>query len=215
MVQISNGRSKALRKKLEILRASAGAFRKRGFDGAGMREIAAAVEMTPGNLYYYFRNKEEILYFCQDYSLDRLLKIAKAIRSNRLPAPAKLHQLIVEQMKCMLDELHGSAAHIEFHALSEPLLRKIIAKRNQYEAILRGFLTDGIRQRLFRPCDEKMVSLAILGAINWSVRWYRPEGPQPPEMIGESFADFLIHGLMQRSTQWKTPRRKRKTSISR
>ena len=59
------------------------------------------------------------------------------------------------------------------------------------------------RRRVSRPGNEKMAPLAILGAINWSVRWYRPEGPQPPAEIAESFADFLIHGLTARRSAWK------------
>jgi len=46
--------------------------------------------MAPGNLYYYFRNKQEILYFCQDYSLDRMLEEARriAIRAQLLDGSA-------------------------------------------------------------------------------------------------------------------------------
>ena len=36
---------------------------------------AKGVERVKGNLYYYFHNKEEILFACPQYSLDRLMAL--------------------------------------------------------------------------------------------------------------------------------------------
>ena len=66
-------------RRLEILRAAARAFRRRGFAGAGMRDIAAEADLSPGNLYYYFKGKDEILYFCQDRWLDQMLRVVRPI----------------------------------------------------------------------------------------------------------------------------------------
>jgi len=195
MVQSLNVRSKSERRRLEILRGAAGEFRRRGFEGTGMREIAAALGVQPGALYYYFANKQEILYFCQDYSLDRMLEAAR--RVARMPArPAgKLRTIIVEQMKCMLDELQGSAAHIEFHALPERLLARIVEKRDRYERAVRRILEEGMRTGAFMAGDAKLATLAILGAINWSIKWYRPDGPKGVDEIANAFADYLVRGL--------------------
>ncbi len=65
--------SKRTRKRVEILQSAAAAFRRRGYHGASVEEIARDLRMTKGSLYYYFKNKQEILYFCHDYSLDLLL----------------------------------------------------------------------------------------------------------------------------------------------
>ena len=62
---------------MEILRSAAAAFRRRGYHGASVDQIARALHMTKGNLYYYFESKEEILYFCHDYSLDILLDLLR------------------------------------------------------------------------------------------------------------------------------------------
>ena len=47
-----------------------------------MDEIASALEMTKGNLYYYFRNKEEILFACHEYSLDVLLALMADVQAE-------------------------------------------------------------------------------------------------------------------------------------
>jgi AcrR family transcriptional regulator len=198
VVRISNSRSKngkTLRKRLEILRGAAGAFRRDGFERAGMREIARAVEMSPAGLYHYFRTKHEILYFCQDYSLDRMLEAAGRVRRRREPADVKLRRLIMAQMTCMLDELQGTAAHAEFSSLPARLLGKVVRKRDRYERLMRGVIEGGVRAKIFRPCDPKLVTLAILGAINWTIKWYRPDGARGANEIAGEFADYLVRGL--------------------
>jgi AcrR family transcriptional regulator len=192
-----NGGSKALRKKVEILRSAAAAFRDRGFEAAGMREIARAVDLSPGALYHYFENKSELLYFCQEYSADRLLEKARDVLRLRSSWEAKLRALVTHHVLCMLDELHGSAAHIEFHALPEDKLRRIIAKRDEYEAIVRRVLEGGMKAREFAPGDPKILGLAILGSVNWTARWYRPDGGKSPAEIATEFSNYLVRGLLR------------------
>ena len=189
--------ARVVRRKLEILRGAAAAFRDRGYAGSSVRDIARRLGMAPGNLYYYFRNKQEILYFCQDHSLDVLLRQARRIRRMPIAAEEKVRELVRSQVLCMLDELHGAAGHIEFHAIPPVRLRRIIAKRDAYERIVRGVVGDGVRSRRFAPCDPKLVTLAILGAVNWTARWYRAGGGLGAEAIAGAFSDYLVRGLMR------------------
>jgi AcrR family transcriptional regulator len=195
VVRKTGSSERAVRRKVEILRGAAAVFRDRGFDGAGMRQIADAIGMAPAALYYYFRSKEDLLYFCQNYSLDRMIAEARRIERAKLPAGEKLKTAIAAQLRCMLDELHGSGAHLEFRSIPRPKLSKIIAKRDAYERCLRRIIAAGVRSGAFRPVDVKLASLALLGAINWTIKWYRPGGPRDAEAIGIAFADVLIHGL--------------------
>lgn len=160
-----------------------------------MRDIARAVGLQPGALYYYFKNKQEILYFCQDTSLDRLLQAARRVARLRVGPAERLRRIIVEQMKCMLDELQGSAAHIETHALPPRLLEKIIRKRDAYERLVRRIVEEGMPRGAFVKRDPKLVTLAILGAMNWSIKWYRPDGAKAAQEIADVFADFLTRGV--------------------
>lgn len=193
------------RKRLEILRSAAAAFRERGFDGTSMEQIAGALEMTKGSLYYYFKNKQEILASTQEYSLDRFVAVASKVAKLKSRADVKLYAVIFAQLVLMLDELQGSAAHIEFHALPPELLQKIIARRDEYESSLRGIIDEGIRQGIFEKTDAKISVLAILGAINWTVRWYKPSGPLPVQDVARQFARYLVRGLIVRSKTLQVP----------
>jgi AcrR family transcriptional regulator len=181
--------------RVEILQAAAAAFRRLGYHGATVEEIATALHMKKGNLYYYFRNKEEILFACHQYSLDRLLAILDDVERSGLPAEQKLRHLIGSFVSTILDELHGTALFLDLAALSPPHLRTVIARRDRFDKGMREVLKEGIRSGTFVYADAKLLSFAILGAVNWIPRWFNPEGPSSSQDIADKFADYLIAGL--------------------
>ena len=187
--------SRTERKRVEILRAAATVFRRRGYHGASIGQIARALKMAKGNLYYYFRNKEEILYVCHDYSLDVILKELKAVEASTLPPDRQMHRLIVSFVHLFIDVLHGTAWTLEVEALSPPLLKKVIAKRDRIDKGFRRILTAGMRTGVFADRDPKLVAFVIFGAINWIPRWYDPAGPATSHEIAHVFADCLVAGL--------------------
>jgi AcrR family transcriptional regulator len=185
-------------RRIDILKSAAAAFRRRGYHGASVDEIASALEMTKGNLYYYFRNKEEILFACHEYSLDVLLALLDEVRAEATPPDEKLRKLVLAFVHLILDELQATALTIDLQALSPPLLRRIIARRDQFDRGLRAIIQQGMDDGRFAAGDAKMIAFAVMGAVNWITKWYDPEGPQSSEQIGQAFADYLVGGLIRR-----------------
>jgi len=195
--KIANGSDR----RIEILKSAAAAFRRRGYHGASVDEIASALEMTKGNLYYYFRNKEEILFACHDYSLDVLLALMTEVEADSSRPDEKLRRLILAFIHMMLDELQGTALTLDLQALSPPLLKRIIAKRDRFDRGMRDIVQHGMDQGLFRPGDPKMIGFAMMGAVNWITKWFDPAGPMTSEEIGQRFADYLVGGLLKSDRQ--------------
>lgn len=179
-------------RRVEILKSAAAAFRRRGYHGASVDEIASALEMTKGNLYYYFRNKEDILYACHEYSLDILLHLLHEVRDEQTAADQKLRKLILAFVHLTLDELQGTALTLDPDALSPPLFAKVVAKRDEFDRGLRAIIKQGMDQGLLARGDPKMIEFAMMGAVNWITKWFDPEGPMTSQAIGEAFADYLV-----------------------
>ena len=133
-------------RRTEILKSAAAAFRRRGYHGASVDEIASALEMTKGNLYYYFKNKEEILFACHEYSLDKLLALMADVQAETASPEAKLRRLVLAFVHLILDDLHGTALTLDPEALSPPLFKRVIAKRDQFDHGIRAIIQQGIDQ---------------------------------------------------------------------
>jgi AcrR family transcriptional regulator len=185
-------------RRTEILKSAAAAFRRRGYHGASVDEIASALEMTKGNLYYYFKNKEEILFACHEYSLDKLLALMDAVHAEQASPETKLRKLMLAFVHLILDDLHGTALTLDPEALSPPLLARVIAKRDQFDHGIRTIIQQGIDQGQFRPGDPKMIEFAMMGAVNWISKWFDPAGAQTSDQIGDAFADYLVGGLLKK-----------------
>ena len=197
------------------MRAAARVFRASGFAAAGMREIAVAADLSPGNLYHYFRGKDEILFYCQDRSLARLLEaLGEARRNPRQPLADRLHTLAVAHVLCLVDEVEGSAAHLTVDALPPRLRARIVAKRDLYERGVRALVADGIKGRTLRATDATVATRAFLGALNWTAHWFRPEGQQSTQEIARLVADYAVAGLTGAVASRKASVSSRKSSVA-
>jgi AcrR family transcriptional regulator len=183
-------------RRLDILRAAARVFRRLGVSATGMREIAGEADLSPGNLYYYFSGKDEILVFCQERTLERLAAGVKAARAVPGSWAGRLRSVLSGHVHCMLDELEGATAHLEVEALPEELRAGVVQKRDAYERAVRALVAEGVKGGEFAPCDPALVTRAMLGAVNWTARWYRHDGAQSVAEIAESLSEYLVRGLL-------------------
>lgn len=183
----------------EILRAAARVFRRLGLSATGMREIAEEADLSPGNLYYYFSGKDEILLFCQERTLERLLAAVEKERTASGSAMERLRAVMGAHVHCMLDELEGATAHLEVEALPEAMRAGVIEKRDAYERAVRALVAEGMKRGEFEATDPALVTRAMLGAVNWTARWYRPDGAQSVAEIADALSGYLVRGLMPAS----------------
>jgi AcrR family transcriptional regulator len=197
MVQIrAAAAEKTQERKREILAAASKVFRAKGLHAAGMRDIAAELGMAVGNLYYYFRDKEDLLAFVQESTLTGLLSLAERVTALDVPADRKLLLQAAGHVVLLNEGTPGSLAHLDVEALGEEHRRPIQARRDEYERSFRRLLDEGIAAGVFRPQDTKVAALAILGAVNWTVKWFRPGGGKSAREIAGETAELLVRGVL-------------------
>lgn len=187
-------RKKRQRRRAEILHAALRAFRENGYHATTLEDIAEHLGVRKTALYHYFPDKEAILYECHRESLgeiDRMMKAARELDT----ASERLAHVIREHVRIMTDTLEGSPLAFEVTAFSSERAGEIISARDRYERWLRKIIDQGIEDGEFRQVDSKIAVFAILGAINWIARWYRPEGAIHAPELGREFAEHLVGGL--------------------
>jgi AcrR family transcriptional regulator len=207
MVRKSNARSLRAaprarrhdRQRDAILRAAARLFRERGFADTGMRDIAGAADLSAANLYHYFDSKNDLLFYCQDRALERMLDAVASARTASRAAPERLRLVLNAHLQTLLDEIEGATAHLQIDCLPPPLRTAIVKKRDRYERALRSIIAEGVRRGELVQTDPAVVARAMLGALNWTVTWFRPDGPETAAAVGETISRFLVRGVAVRT----------------
>ncbi len=189
-------RQKRARRRTEILHAALATAREQGYHATTLEDIAERLGIRKTALYHYFPDKDSILYACHQESLAELDRMIAESASCCDSARDRLAYLIREHVRVMTEELEGSPLAFEVSALSDERRAEIIAGRDRYERTLRDIVATGVEAGEFRPVDPKIAVFAILGAINWIARWYRPEGQAHASELGSQFADLLLGGLI-------------------
>ena len=188
-------RNKRRRRQAEILRAALRAFGEKGYHATTLEDIAEHLGVRKTALYHYFPDKEAILFACHRESLAEVERHLEEAREQFSEAPDRLRYVIREHVRVMTETLEGSTLAFEIPALSRKHQTKIVSARDRYERGLRDIVSQGIDEGDFRATDPKIATFAILGAINWIARWWRPEGSLHAEELGNQFAEHLVGGL--------------------
>ena len=183
--------------KRQILTAAAISFKQKGYKGTTMDDIAKQIDVTKAAIYYYFKNKEALALECNLISLDTMLEMIKTIDEKYQKPSDKISAAIFEYIKGMAGEPINSVVLLLDNELSPKAKRIVNQKRVKVDLWLRNVIAEGVNSGAFHSEDPKMLSYAILGAMNWTFRWYKPNGDQSPDEIGNIFSKYLIRGLIK------------------
>lgn len=168
--------------------AAARLFREVGYAGATVRDIARAVGIQSGSIFYYYGTKEDILVDVMDEGLARFVRAAERPIGVVSDPRERLRAMIVGH----LEALHGRSDEVavvlsEWRSLSARSRRRIVKQRDRVDAMWDEALGAAAQAGLVGG-DTKLLRLALLGAMNWSLQWYTPRG----RLTIEAMADRLL-----------------------
>lgn len=164
-------------RKGEILSAAASLFRRQGFERTSVREIAQALGMTSGSLFYHFASKEELLVMIMEEGLRDITQAVRQAQAEHQRLPERLLAMMYQHLAALLGPRLDAMTVLlyEWRSLSPDAQQRILALRDAYEALWTESLTEAAQLGLVEP-DVALVRQTLLGALNWSAQWYRPGG---------------------------------------
>jgi AcrR family transcriptional regulator len=190
----SNRRGPETREAIEA--AAVELFARLGYHATSMRAIAAAAEVQPAAIYHWFPSKEAILVRLQDEFMERLTeRVTGAIERQDRPA-LRLAAAVREHV--VYHGLHTREAFVtdsEIRALTEGPRRALIAKRDDYEAMFKQMIRDGIRDGSLRTSDVHVASYAILLECTGVALWFDPSGPLTLDEVAELHVELVLGSL--------------------
>jgi AcrR family transcriptional regulator len=191
----SAGKTEAERER--IVAAAARLFRRNGFEGTTVRQIADACDMLPGSLHYRYRTKDEILLDMMRLGIEKTIRAGAEATAQVEDPMQKVRVALQAHMRVLMsgDDL-VYVLLFEWRALRGQARDEMIAERDRYErywdAMLQALKDQGaIRQDV----DIHLVRLVGLGALNWAATWYRDGGKYTLDEIGSALWDIISRGI--------------------
>jgi TetR/AcrR family transcriptional regulator, cholesterol catabolism regulator len=184
-------------KEQEIISVAARLFKEKGYRTTTLEDIAAAVGMLKGSLYYYIRSKEELLYLVVRDPIRQAYNKLEEIVNADAPVRTKIAQAIANHMTLFHQHYPHIAVYLhDYHHLMEKLQDNVIETPKHYQRLWAALLQQGIDSgELRQDMDVKVAAYAILGMCNWVYRWYKPTGKLPAEGVADVFTKLVLEGL--------------------
>ena len=183
-------------KREAVTKTAAHLFLEHGYQKTSMSLLAARLKVTKPALYYYFRNKEEILVECYRGGIAEIEENLSQLSAGAGTGLARLRLYVHEYATVVLSHDFGRCvAMIDDSELSSETRRGVRDLKRRIDVSFRTLVAEGIADGSIAACDPKLVSFAIAGAINWAGTWYKPTGELLPEQIAEAFTGILTGGL--------------------
>jgi TetR/AcrR family transcriptional regulator, cholesterol catabolism regulator len=176
----------------KVLDEAARLFRTKGFEGTSVRDIARAVGILPGSLYCHFETKEALLVAVYVKGVQQISDAVQAAMDKKTDPWDRLEAACVAHLESILRDDDYAQVVVRVRPADVPVVhRSLIDLRNQYEALFDGLVRD---LPLGRNADRGALRLMLMGAMNWSQTWYRPEGRLNPRAIARRFIALLRQG---------------------
>jgi AcrR family transcriptional regulator len=199
--QIGARTKKSIQRRDAILARATELFDRKGFANTSLDDIARAVGITREGIYYYFKNRSEILLsivqpqsqglvdglraIVEDETLDHKSRLDAAIRNHLVRFDRYCLEMTVSLRDGYFDD-------------SDADVRAVMNRFwKDYEQMWTELVQEGQQAGAYRAAgDPKMIAFAILGMCNWLARWYDPKGSiSIDDLIGD-YCDVIANGLI-------------------
>ncbi len=183
-------------KKRAILRAAATLFREHGYERTRLNDIARALNVTKPALYYYVKNKEDILVEIQQTGFDEIMDELTELRRGAQSGADALRRVIVRYANWVTGEFGVCVARHFLITLAPHNLARLRRGRRTVERRIRETIARGVEDGSLRDCEPWVVATVIVGALNWMAYWYEAgPGRRSAGELGNAYFELLMQGV--------------------
>jgi AcrR family transcriptional regulator len=176
-----------------ILMTAASQFRRQGYERTSVREIALAMGMTSGSLFYHFATKETLLVAIMEEGLRDIMRSVGEGLTMESSLPERLQSMVCSHLKALLGPRLDAMSVLlyEWRSLSPQAQTRVMALRDAYEALWMVPISEAAALGLV-DADAALVRQTVLGALNWTAQWYRPGGRLSIDALAQRIYTMLF-----------------------
>ena len=188
-------------KRQQIIAAAGPVLQRYGLHSTTMAAIAREAGVDRATVYYYFPNKFEILREAIHVALDDMVSELDAVATSTGSASDRLRASICTVMNAF--QRHYPHLYVFFEGggadgvIDGDLDTSIIDAGRRYEGLVQGIVEEGDQFGEFRPALPLKVTVkVIVGMLNWTSRWFRPDRAMDATAIANAMADTVLDGML-------------------
>ena len=177
-----------------VLKAAAHCFNQKGYSGTSLKNVADMLGLTDPALYYYVKNKEELVYLCYVRAADigrEAMEQAIAEGGNGLE---QVRTYLRYHIESMVGKRGPIAIMSEIPSLMPKHRDEVLELSRQHSIAFEIVLQRGIDDGSIRECNVRMTGNAIMGSINWISKWFHGDESTAAKVVAE-FPTILSRGL--------------------
>jgi AcrR family transcriptional regulator len=186
---------------IRILEAATDLFSRKGFLGTSTQEIADAVGLIKGTLYYHIGNKEDLLYqIHHQVVVEGIRRWTPIVERGQDDTRVLLRVMILEH--CQVIDRYRDAVAVfieESKFLSPKLAIAAVEERDQYQELLTRIIERGVARGELESKNPKLAALCLMSMMNSTYRWYHPGGTLGPDQLAQSIALLALEGMSVKS----------------
>jgi AcrR family transcriptional regulator len=173
----------------EVVAAAAELFAERGYDGTSISELTKATGLAAGGLYHYIEGKDDLLIAICDELLEPLLAQAREIVATEATPVDQLRELVAAWVAHVVAHRHHM---LVFTQERQARWRHVRSQRKAFEKILDDVLAGGEADGSMTFADRRLSLLALLGMVNYTPQWVRPNGRLSPSEIAAGYCAMVL-----------------------
>lgn len=182
----------------EILSSAATLFAEKGFRAITITDIAARLGYTKSVVYYYFKNKNEILWQIFNRMYEKYQATIDEIQSQDLPADEALRRILHSHALHVMKQKDWTAIYFRDESELEPDQQVLMRKRKrEYDAKIEVVYQRGILEKTFKDVPPHIAISGFMGMCNWLHTWFNEQGSHTPEQIADYYCDLMSGGYLQ------------------
>ena len=183
-------------KRNAVLSTAAQMFNERGFHATSLDDIAARLQVSKPTLYYYVKNKDEILLECVKKGLHLILEGIEASRQAGGNAVDQLRACMQVYADIVTQPFGMCIIRIGDEEVPEPSRTELRRMKSEIDQAFRRLVAQGVQEGTLAPCDPKMTAFVIAGALSWIGRWYQSGGEYTAAQVADQCIGTLMHGVL-------------------
>ena len=185
-------------KRQAILDAAVRLFAERGYSATRMADVAESLGLHKPALYYYFDSKEAVLVELIRTRVGAALDALRAIAASPCLPADKIGEAVRTHLRVFHEHPHLYTVFNseKLHAVSLEAAAIVDELGRHYERLWEDMLMEGVASGVLRPdLDIPVTMKAILGQLNSTLSWFKPDGRLTIEQLSDHYVELVLLGV--------------------